>query len=419
MGGQMNSINKGKALVAVVSSIISIGILFLIFENPNQESHLFIGRIIALGYSLTSLTFGMYAFYLLHSQGAVSKRYFNLLGALSLVTGLALSGLGSVHIYVSLAYLAAYVFYTMLYYSTKESRFRYMVVLNAAVVVVLWFDQNLFDQEHWESRRWHNKVEFVAGSITSFLLVAAFQVMRVVTEMQFNLKMTTTQEREVMTKLNKILAHNIRGPVAEISMRSEIAKLKGDHSLDGIQPALEKLLTITDELFKYNTDGVEQRLTINDLCKSLKAVYGSDVVLEIQLHENYRLDEGRVLMYALQNFISNANKFSDEPPVLKIQKFQGELVFTIVDTGIGMSPSQLERLGRPIASQTGGMGIGLMLSIGLLNANGYHLQVASKSGEGTVFTLSKEIFTLKSQLPGNWTQIFFKAQELDLETTLL
>jgi PAS domain S-box-containing protein len=101
----------------------------------------------------------------------------------------------------------------------------------------------------------------------------------------------------------------------------------------------------------------------------------------------------------LFNLLSNACKFTERGIIRLEAKQVGTqsanwVEFKVADTGIGMSPEQIERLYRPFmqadASTTrkyGGTGLGLAISRRLCQMMGGALSVESRLGAGSVFTV--------------------------------
>jgi CheY-like chemotaxis protein len=124
------------------------------------------------------------------------------------------------------------------------------------------------------------------------------------------------------------------------------------------------------------------------------------------------------LKQVLLNLIGNAIKFTEAGSVRVIIRFNrrpllekdaashGEIVFEIIDTGIGIGPEQLQNLFQPFnqadSSTTrryGGTGLGLSISKRLATMLGGDIVVESRPGEGSVFTLSIDAGTAEL---GDW-----------------
>jgi len=101
----------------------------------------------------------------------------------------------------------------------------------------------------------------------------------------------------------------------------------------------------------------------------------------------------RAMKQCLLNLLSNAVKFSDAGGTVSAAatvEGDGSAVFTIADTGIGMSPEDMERALQPFgqakAATTrayGGTGLGLPITKGLVEAHGGRLEIDSRLGQGT------------------------------------
>jgi CheY-like chemotaxis protein len=107
------------------------------------------------------------------------------------------------------------------------------------------------------------------------------------------------------------------------------------------------------------------------------------------------------LRAALENIIDNAIKFTEQGTVAlhvaaePMARDRARLVFTITDSGIGMTPAEIKRLFRPfaqasedIARRYGGAGLGLSLVRQLAAAMGGKLEMTSKPGRGSTLRLS-------------------------------
>ncbi len=101
----------------------------------------------------------------------------------------------------------------------------------------------------------------------------------------------------------------------------------------------------------------------------------------------------------LLNLLANAAKFTHDGEVaFKIRRAEGSagprVVFTVTDTGIGMTEEQVSRLFRDfeqadpqVARRYGGTGLGLVITRRLARMMGGDVVVGSRPGEGSTFTV--------------------------------
>jgi two-component system, sensor histidine kinase len=107
------------------------------------------------------------------------------------------------------------------------------------------------------------------------------------------------------------------------------------------------------------------------------------------------------LRAVLENLLDNAIKFTEQGAVAltvdaqPLSRERTRLIFSVSDSGIGISAAEVKRLFRPfeqasetVAHRFGGAGIGLSFVRRLARAMGGNLTVMSKAGRGSTFRLS-------------------------------
>jgi CheY-like chemotaxis protein/anti-sigma regulatory factor (Ser/Thr protein kinase) len=106
-------------------------------------------------------------------------------------------------------------------------------------------------------------------------------------------------------------------------------------------------------------------------------------------------DEGKVSQI-LRNFISNSLKFTERGEIRVSASLddEGNIRFSVADTGIGIAPTDLDlifqdfgQVDHPIQKRVRGTGLGLPLSKKLAALLGGRVLVESELGTGSVFTL--------------------------------
>ncbi len=119
------------------------------------------------------------------------------------------------------------------------------------------------------------------------------------------------------------------------------------------------------------------------------------VALAVTVGEDARMlyADRRAVKQVLVNLLSNAVKFTPAggTVTLSLAAQEAGIVITVRDTGIGIAPEHLEKLGRPFEQGAPrgreGTGLGLSLVGALAALHGGGMQIASQLGEGTCVTV--------------------------------
>jgi signal transduction histidine kinase len=213
---------------------------------------------------------------------------------------------------------------------------------------------------------------------------------------------------ELRTPLNAIIGY--AEIVAEEAIEAGQERLLPD--LEKIRTAGRHLMALIDDvldLSKIEAGKMELDLSIFDLRTLLEEV----VVIAQPLMERGKNElravglEGAGTLFAdatklrqgLLNLLGNAAKFTENGTVsLRVSRVvrdgEGWVELEVSDTGIGMTPEQIEGLFSPFqqadaatATRFGGTGLGLVLTRRFCQLMGGDVDVVSETGKGSVFTL--------------------------------
>lgn len=213
------------------------------------------------------------------------------------------------------------------------------------------------------------------------------------------------------------MSHEIRTPLQSIIGYSEQVKAQAvpdRRSLEAIHQSSEYLLQIVNEVLDYNRivsgkfvieahdfDMNELIAEVSDIMgaraenKNLHFKFSSHLPATPFFHgDSFRLKQ------ILYNVLANAIKFTYTGEISfdvhsrEISDEQTEFTFEIKDTGIGMTEAEIEKIFTPFEQaekstqrQFGGTGLGLSIVKDLVQLMKGTLNVKSKKGEGTSFTL--------------------------------
>jgi two-component system cell cycle sensor histidine kinase PleC len=138
------------------------------------------------------------------------------------------------------------------------------------------------------------------------------------------------------------------------------------------------------------------------LAESLRVVTGraqdKNLLLDADIESGISIvADRRATKQIVVNLLSNAVKFTPDGGrvVVRSQILRDKIVLLIADTGIGIAPQSLKRLGRPfeqVESQLTktyhGSGLGLAIARSLTHLHGGSMKLRSKLGTGTVVRVS-------------------------------
>ena len=137
-------------------------------------------------------------------------------------------------------------------------------------------------------------------------------------------------------------------------------------------------------------------MQIESTGKPLVEKNGNKFVLENNVSVKKLKNDQTKLRQILFNMLSNAAKFTKEGTVtLSINTFEKNIKFAVIDTGIGMNEEQLGKVfdeftqaEASTAKDYGGTGLGLPISKKMTEMMGGKMEVESREGEGTTFSIT-------------------------------
>jgi len=120
------------------------------------------------------------------------------------------------------------------------------------------------------------------------------------------------------------------------------------------------------------------------------------LVCEIPEHELAAEVDPQYFHMVLENLVNNAVKYTPDKGTITVRArpSQDEMLVTVTDTGIGIDEDRQEmifdkftRLDNELAANTSGSGIGLYLTNQIVSLHGGYIEVKSRPGHGSSFTV--------------------------------
>lgn len=218
------------------------------------------------------------------------------------------------------------------------------------------------------------------------------------------------------------MSHEIRTPMTAILGYSDILldpghddferlemtrmiRVNADHLLQIINDILDLSKIEANKLTVETLTTYPRRVVEDVIClvktEAVEKNLSLDVNYVYPLPETIQSDPTR-LRQILINLVVNAIKFTNRGGIKMVVKLErirgtdhGRLIFEVIDTGIGISEQQAQRLFRPFTQadnsttrEFGGTGLGLTICNRLAELLGGDIRFQSKVGEGTTFYVS-------------------------------
>ena len=232
---------------------------------------------------------------------------------------------------------------------------------------------------------------------------------------------------EVKSLFLGMVSHELRTPIATMDMNVQMLERSRETSLpeyqwrriERLRRATRQIGSLIESLLEYTR--VEsgkihvhmEELDALGIVREVVAAHadhaGDDVTLELDAPAEplpTLVSDGRLLRVVLSNLVSNALKFTTRGSVrITLAAQAASHVFEVHDTGPGFEDADIARIFLPFEQlaplqrkSVPGVGLGLTLVDQIVSALGGMVEIASRPGEGSVFTV--RLHSMPSAVPG-------------------
>ncbi|GIM46498.1 two-component sensor histidine kinase [Collibacillus ludicampi] len=239
---------------------------------------------------------------------------------------------------------------------------------------------------------------------TCTMWVTVFLIESMQERVMMHYRLRQAEKLNVLSGMAASVAHEIRNPMAVVRGFMQLFNENAQIPMD-IRPYLKLIIEELDRaesiitgfltLAKPQLERLEpvSVLELIDHGVNLMSPYALLHGVEIQVFaDNSPCIEAdpRKFSQVLINIIKNGIEAMTDGGLLKIgvKEEGGIVLIKIIDSGIGMTKEELQRLGTLFYStKTKGTGVGLMVSYKIIETMNGRIEVSSKKGSGTQFTI--------------------------------
>lgn len=229
-----------------------------------------------------------------------------------------------------------------------------------------------------------------------------------------------TYEKELVRRDKEFIAitsHQLNTPLSIIQgylslmKNGKTGKITTDQEkyIDEVLSATTRMISLTNNLLSISR--IEQEkikleksdFNVADLLAKLKENFGP-VATKKGLRVTWPEVKNNLILYAdplkisqaLSNLIDNAIKYTGSGSVeIDVKEKNGNIAFAVSDTGIGISPEELGKIGEKfyrsqnaINIDNQGTGLGLFIAKTIIEKHGGRLEIKSSLGKGTNFSFT-------------------------------
>ncbi|KIV57207.1 ATP-binding protein [Aneurinibacillus migulanus] len=250
-------------------------------------------------------------------------------------------------------------------------------------------------------------IHFLANFIvinTLTVLLSLYLIEGMIEKFKMKEKIYRAEKFNVTSELAASIAHEIRNPLTtlygfiQLFNKNEISETQKSEYLQVMLIELEKIQLVINDYLSL----VKPQMVVKETLDIRSIVYQViDVILPMASLHNVKVESDMIgslyinanavnIKRCLINIAKNGIEAMTNGGVLRInvKKIKNNIVIEIIDSGIGMSPEEINRIALPFYSTKGkGTGLGTMISYGIIKELNGDIEIKSEIGKGTRFSI--------------------------------
>jgi signal transduction histidine kinase len=287
------------------------------------------------------------------------------------------------------AILAVLLFFILaVYHYMTRQYFELSIWLAAIVITIYLYSKNKQEKDHYN----HSRKEWDQITREQKNLILKMESM-----------MNDAEKLGILGELAAGIAHEVRNPLTTLKgflqlLRSDLDDHKKSF-VDLMLTEVDRIEMITDEFMSvarpHATLNKEENI-VSLIEQVVKLLQPQALLKNVQVLFSTNRDiialncGGNQLKQVFINIMKNAFDAMPSGGKLYIKARQNteSIEIQFIDEGIGMSEEVLAKLGEPFFTQKeGGHGLGIMMCRKIIETHAGRLEIQSKPGEGTTFTI--------------------------------
>ena len=205
------------------------------------------------------------------------------------------------------------------------------------------------------------------------------------------------------------MAHELRTPVAVVMAQCEYAEKNGSEEeyrevLDVVYRQSKRINNLITQLLKFSRldqgrvqmqdEMLDLTEIVQSICEEQQEKAQDTVCIRLNLKDAVSTGDISLIAIVIQNLVENAVKFSRPQGEVEVEtgEAENEVFVKVTDHGIGILPENMQKIFRRFykcdkSRNAEGFGLGLALSMKIVEKHEGRLGVESTYGSGSVFTL--------------------------------